>query len=193
MTVSAVAERAMTLDEFLSFLEERPNGERWTLDDGLPSMNAQPTRRHDWIQTNILMALRAYRQRHRPAWRPSGPSQVPVPGADRTVAPDVLVAPDGGRDDVSVTPDPIVVFEILSRSDTRAKQARRCADYEAVASIRHYVTVRQDRRAVSAYRRAADGRLAADGIDDQSGAVTLDAIGVTLTLAEIYDDTPLAT
>lgn len=192
MTISAIAERAMTIDEFLSFLEERPNGERWTLDDGTPAMNAQPTRRHDWIQTNILMALRAYRQRHRPAWRPSGPSQVPVPGADRTVAPDVLVAPDGGRDDVSVTPDPIVVFEILSQSDTRSRQARKRADYEAVASIRHFVVVRQDRRAVSVYRREDDGRLVADDTDATSGAITLDAIGVALTLAEIYDDTPLA-
>ena len=188
MTHSALAGRSMTVASFLKFLAERPNGERWELDDGTPVMNAQPTRRHDWIQTNILLALRTFRRRNRTDWRPSGPSQVPLPNLDRTVAPDVLVTPEGGRDDVSITPHPIVVFEILSRSDAPGRQARKLRDYEAVASIRHYVLVRQDRRAVTAYRRGPDGGFVADAV---GSAVNLDAIGVVLTRAEIYDETLL--
>ncbi|GJE62235.1 Uma2 family endonuclease [Methylobacterium trifolii] len=189
MTDPAVIERSMTLDGFLAFLEERPTGERWELDDGTPVMNPLPTRRHDWIQTNILLALRIHRRSHQSPWRPAGPSQVPVPGRNRTVAPDVLVAPEAERDDVSITPDPIVVFEVLSRSDTRARRARKQDDYEAITSIRHYVVVRQDRREVVAYRRAADGRFA---IDPAGDTIELTAIGATLTIAEIYAETLLA-
>lgn len=189
MPHSTLAGRSMTVAGFLAFLADRPNGERWELDDGTPVMNAQPTRRHDWIQTNILLALRTFRRRNRTDWRPSGPSQVPLPGLDRTVAPDVLVSPDGERDDVSITPHPIVVFEIRSRSDTPARQARKLRDYEAVASIRHYVVVRQDRRGVSAYRRSPDGVFVPDAVES---AVVLTELGLTLTLAEIYDETPLA-
>ena len=47
MTEAAVSERAMSLDDFVAFLEDRPNGERWWLDDGRPVMNPLPTRRHD--------------------------------------------------------------------------------------------------------------------------------------------------
>ncbi|MGU3541134.1 Uma2 family endonuclease [Methylobacterium sp. A54F] len=190
MPSPAAAPPPMTLDIFLAFLTERPNGERWELDAGRPVMNAQPTRRHDWIQTNILLALRARWRVLRPAWRPSGPSQVPVPGADRTVAPDVLVAPEA-RDDSSVTADPIAVFEILSKSDTPRRQAAKRNAYEAVPSIRHYVLVRQDRREVRAFGRNADGRLVPEPVDPDQG-VRLTALAVTLTLAEIYDETPLA-
>lgn len=189
MTSPARAGRPLTLDGFLAFLEHRPNGERWWLDDGVPVMNPMPTRRHDWIQLNILSVLLSHWRSRRPGWRPAGPTQVPVPGHNRTVAPDALVAPEPDRDDVSITPDPIVVFEVLSKSDTAARRARKLADYEAIASIRHCVTVRQDRREVTVYHRGDDGRFAVDVSGD---AVALDAIGVTLTLAEIYAETPLA-
>ena len=189
MTHSALIERPMTIDDFLAFLEDRPNGERWELVDGKPVMNPQPTRRHDWIQTNILVALRAHRKFHRPVWRPSGPSQVPVPDRNRTVAPDVLVAPEGGRDDTSITDNPIVVFEILSQSYRRTRRDRKLADYEAIATIQHYIVVRQDRREVTAYRRAEGGAFV---IDPPGETVELTAIGVSLSLADIFDETPLA-
>lgn len=189
MSDPAVAAHLLTIDDFIVFMDDRPKGERWYLDDGIPVMNPLPTRRHDWIQTNIVLALRSHWARHRPAWQPAGPSQVPVPGFRRTVAPDVLVSPVLDRDDVYLTPDPIVVFEILSKSDTRARRVRKLADYGAIASIRHYVVVRQDRRHVTAYHRDPEGLLVGD-VADQS--VALAAIGVTLTLAEIYAATSLA-
>lgn len=190
MTGSVLAERSMTVEAFLAFLDERPKGERWILRDGRPVMNPQPTRRHDWIQTNILIALRAFRKLHRAPWRPSGPSQVPIPGRSGTLAPDVLVAPEGARDDVSITQDPIVVFEILSRSDTFARQRAKLTAYQSVPTIRHYVVVKQDRREVTAYRRVEDGTF----VEDARGEVIeLSAVGVSLTLADIFDDTPLAT
>ena len=192
MSEPAVLARPLTIDEFVVFMEGRPSGERWFLDDGIPVMNPLPTRRHDWIQINILLALRAHRRIHAPPWRPAGPSQVPVPGRNRTVAPDVLVAPEPPRDDVSITPDPVVVFEILSKSDRPKRQARKLEDYEAITTVEVYVVVRQDRRAVTAFRRGPDGRFVAEVVEPMQGTLDLPAIGVVLTLAEIYDETPLA-
>ncbi|WP_288588592.1 Uma2 family endonuclease [uncultured Methylobacterium sp.] len=189
MRAAETRDPPMSLDGFLAFLAERPAGERWELADGVPLMNAQPTRRHDWIQTNILEALRQHWRRQACSWRPSGPSQVPVPGEARTVAPDILVAPDDGRDDLCVTPSPLVVFEILSRSDTPRRQASKLAAYAAVASIQSVVLVRQDRRAVTVQRRNPAGGLSPASCTD---TVDLPEIGVTLTLAAIYEFTPLA-
>ncbi len=189
MRAAETRDPPMSLDGFLAFLEERPKGERWELDDGVPLMSPQPTRRHDWIQVNILEALRQHRRRHGSPWRPSGPSQVPVPGAFRTVAPDVLVALDDGRDDLCITPAPLVVFEVLSPSDRPRRRASKLAAYTAVSSIRSLVLVRQDRQSVMVYRRDTNGGLSAVACTE---AVDLPEIGVTLTFQTIYEDTPLA-
>ncbi|TNC08604.1 Uma2 family endonuclease [Methylobacterium terricola] len=179
----------MSLDGFLAFLEERPKGERWELDDGVPLKNPQPTRRHDWIQVNILEALRQHRRRHGSPWRPSGPSQVPVPDAARTVAPDVIVAIDDGRHDLCITPAPLVVFEVLSPSERPKRRASKLAAYAAVSSIGSVVLVRQDRQSVTVYRRNPDGGLAPIVC---TAFVELPEIGVTLAFETIYDDMPLA-
>ncbi|TGE01763.1 Uma2 family endonuclease [Methylobacterium nonmethylotrophicum] len=189
MRAAETRDPPMDLDGFLAFLAERPDGERWELDDGVPLMNPQPTRRHDWIQTNILEALRQHWRVHASPWRPSGPSQVPVPGRASTVAPDVLVALDDGRDDLCITPAPLVVFEVLSPSDRPRRQAAKLAATTAVPSIASVVLVRQDRRAVTVHHRNPDGGLSAADCTD---VLDLPEIGVTLTLDTIYDDTPLA-
>ncbi|KMO31611.1 Uma2 family endonuclease [Methylobacterium aquaticum] len=163
----------MSLDGFLAFLGERPKGERWELDDGVPLMTPQPTRRHDWIQVTILEALRQHRRRHASPWRPPGPSQVPVPvpGAARTVAPDILV-----------------VFEVLSPSDRPRRRASKLAASAAVPSIVSVVPVRQDRPSVTGHRRNPEGGLSALLCTE---VVDLPEIGVTLTLETIDDDMPL--
>ncbi|QRE76656.1 Uma2 family endonuclease [Methylobacterium aquaticum] len=189
MRAAETRDPPMSLDGFLAFLEDRPKGERWELDDGVPLMNPQPTRRHDWIQTNILEALRQHWRLHASPWRPSGPSQVPVPGAARTVAPDILVAPDDGRDDLCITPAPLVVFEVLSPSDRPRRQTSKLAAYAAVSSIESVVLVRQDRRSVVVHRRNPAGGLSPIVCTDE---VDLPEIGVTLTLDVIYAYTPLA-
>ena len=64
MTDAAIVTRPVNVDGYLAFLEDRPKGERWELDDGRRVVNPQPNRRHDWIQANILMALRIHRRLH---------------------------------------------------------------------------------------------------------------------------------
>lgn len=151
-------------------------------------MTPQPTRRHDWIKVNILEALRQHRRRHASPWRPSGPSQAPVPGAARTVAPDMLVAIDDGRHDLGITPAPLVVFEVLSPSDRPRRRASKLAASAAVPSIVSVVPVRQDRPSVTGHRRNPEGGLSALLCTE---VVDLPEIGVTLTLETIDDDMPL--
>ncbi|AWN45985.1 hypothetical protein DK419_06385 [Methylobacterium terrae] len=188
MRAAETRDPPMSLDGFLAFLEGRPRWERWELDDGVPLTGPQPTRRHDWIQVNILEALRQHRRRHTSPWRPSGPSQVPVPGAARTVAPDILVAIDDGHHDLCITPAPLVVFEVLSPSDRPRRQASKLAAYAAVPSIQSVVLVRQDRQSVTVHRRNAEGGLSAFVCTETVG---LPEIGITLAFGTIYDDMPL--
>ncbi len=186
MRAAETRDPPMSLDGFLAFLEDRPKGERWELDDGVPLMNPQPTRRHDWIQTNILEALRQHRRLHASPWRPSGPSQVPVPGAARTVAPDILVAVDDGRDDLCITPAPRRVRGSVTQRPATAPgiEARGLCRRPSIESV---VLVRQDRPSDGASPKSGGGLSAFVCTD----AVDLPEIGVTLAFETIYDDIPL--
>ncbi len=104
-----------------------------------------------------------------------------MPGAARTVAPGVIVAIDDGRDDLCITPAPLVVFEVLSPSDRPRRRASKLAADTAVASIQSVVPVRQDRRSVTAYRRNPEGGVPAVTC---TAAVDLPEIGVIPTVVE---------
>src|SRR5262249_61936967 len=52
----------MTVEEFYAFTDTRPDEEKWELIDGEPILNAAPTRMHQWIVRNIVLAL-GFRER----------------------------------------------------------------------------------------------------------------------------------
>ncbi len=167
MRAAETRDPPMSLDGFLAFLEDRPKGERWELDDGVPLMNPQPTRRHDWIQTNILEALRQHWRLHASPWRPSGPSQVPVPGAARTVAPDILVAPMTAATTSASRPRPWSCSRFchpaIGHGAGVEARGLRCRP-----SIESVVLVRQDRRSVDGASPKSGRRLSAIVCTDES-------------------------
>ena len=58
---------------------------------------------------------------------------------------------------------PTVVFEVLSKSNDLRDQHGRLRDYDAVATIRHYVVIAQSEAVVVVYDRDDAGRLAPKG------------------------------
>ena len=110
---------------------------------------------------------------------------MPVPGVpeERAPAPDILVRPEAFTGQ-SYSRDPIVVFEVLSPSNDKADRAWRYKAYTSVPSIQQYVVVEQNAVRVVVMNRAENWveRIT----DDINGCVQLDAIGVTLPMAEIY-------
>ena len=68
MGVPKIDTGPMTVDEFYLFTDARPDEEKWELIDGEPVLNAAPSRLHQRIVKNILVAL-AIRERERCADR----------------------------------------------------------------------------------------------------------------------------
>ena len=91
--------------------------------------------------------------------------------------------PDGSR---LVLRNPLVVFEILSRSRARTDRGEKLAAYHRIASVTDYLIVSQDAPHVLHHRRDGGGwaDAAHAGLDS---AVTLAAPAVTLPLAEVYE------
>jgi Uma2 family endonuclease len=87
-------------------------------------------------------------------------------------------------DDAVAAPNPVVVVEVLSPSTRSVDTGAKLADYFRVLSIRHYLIVRADRRAVVHHRRRDDG-----GIETQlvtEGRIALNPPGISLLVEDLY-------
>ena len=179
----------MLIDEFLAFTETRPQEERWELIEGEPVLNPSPVKTHQLIASNIagfLLNGEGAPRRHLVPMLGVG-TEVPI--STNSLQPDVYVQESGVADMSHVTSDAIVIFDVLSRSNTKPDQAWRRRVYSSVPNCRHYVTVSLKTAEVVVYDHAT--QWAARKFDGLSVTAGLPAIGVSLSLARIYRWTPL--
>ena len=180
----------MTVEEFLAFTAERPDDERWELIEGVPVMNASPTDFHQIIVFNILVALSALRGATHASWQPLPGIGTKVSASRRSLPqPDIIVKQRSGGGS-AVTDEALVLFEILSPSNTPSDQAWRRKVYASVPNLQHYVTVSQ--RKVEVVRRDRGTGWSAVRLADVSASLELSALGGAIPLAGIYRDTPSA-
>src|SRR5262249_9475866 len=102
MGIPTIKTGPMTVEEFYSFTDTRPDEEKWELIDGEPILNAAPSPVHQWIVRNLMYALTSRELQLNPApW-------VILPGLGVRVSetnrpePDVLIIPRA-----SLTRDPL--------------------------------------------------------------------------------------
>src|SRR5256885_7309487 len=93
----------LSIEAFRSWLESRPDGERWELIAGVPMMMAPPTKAHQRIVANLDGMLRNALKKYRPEWtsyQGVGLNLAPVT-PDYDPEPDVVVvdADPPGPDD----------------------------------------------------------------------------------------------
>jgi Uma2 family endonuclease len=182
-------EQQLTIEEFLAFTDTRPDGERWELIEGVAIMNPSPVDYHQMVVANIVAYLIAHKQRTDASWFPMPGVGTRVPVSPRSLPqPDVFVK-EGAATGSPVTDDALVLFEVLSRSNTKADQAWRRKVYASVPNCRHYVTVSLTRVEVDAYDR--DDRWKKRTVTSIGDALALPALGLSIPVADIYRWTPL--
>jgi Uma2 family endonuclease len=182
---------SMTVDEFYTFTDTRPDDEKWELIGGEPILNAAPSLFHQLIVGNIVFALKARQRESDAAWMVLPGLGVRVSEKNRP-EPDVLVVPfttprrpDRRRD----RNDVIVVFEILSPSTKTRDLGWKRKAYASLASLTHYVVISQDAVDVRVFAR--DDGFEGRRFQSVDGAIDLRSLGVALPMAEIYRDTGL--
>jgi Uma2 family endonuclease len=182
-------EQQLTIEEFLAFTDTRPDEERWELIEGIAILNPSPVEHHQVVVTNIAAYLMAHKQRTGVSWLPMIGVGTRVPISPRSLPqPDVFVK-EGAATDSPVTEDALVLFEVLSRSNTKADQAWRRKVYASVPNCRHYVTVSLKAVEVDAYDR--DSGWKKRSVADLAVTLDLPALGLSMPLADIYRWTPL--
>jgi Uma2 family endonuclease len=182
--------RPMTVDEFYAFTDTRPDGEKWELIEGEPVLNASPSRLHQLIVVNVVVALKNREREIKASWTAMLPLGVRVSEKDRP-EPDVLVFPSERRwpDAQRDRDDVIVVFEVLSPSTEKRDLGWKRKAYTSLASLTYYIVISQDAVDVRVFARddAFEGRRFRS-LDE---AIDLRSLGISLPVAEIYRDTGL--
>ncbi|HEY4251436.1 MAG TPA: Uma2 family endonuclease [Roseomonas sp.] len=99
--------------------------------------------------------------------------------------PDGFVACTPGAGFSTIVTDPVVIFEVLSPSTASIDQITKSQEYAAIASVRRYVILAQDRIGATVFERAGDDWIG--HVIAKKAMLSLPEIGVELPLAELYD------
>ena len=189
MPATLLADKLLTIEAFLAFTGTRPDGERWELIEGRPVMSPSPTDWHQRIVLTISAALDAAKLASNAPWMPILGIGTRVPISPNSLPqPDVFVkeGPMTGR---PITDDALVLFEVLSKSNTRADQAWRKRVYASIPNCQHYVTVATKSAEVVRHDRANSWK--GTSMKGLNATLALPAIGVTIPLRDIYRWTPI--
>lgn len=182
------AAKLMTSDEFLSWQEHQEDP--YELIDGRPRLMTGATRRHDRVVVNAIAAFHA-RLRGGPC-RPMT-DDIAVPTSSMSVRRPDLTIDCGTYDGKAVkTAEPILVLEVLSPATIAVDRFVKLEEYKRLPTLRHILIADAGKAHVLAYARGEDGAWSSVNYIGMDSSIPLAAIGCSLTLAELYEDVPLA-
>ena len=99
--------------------------------------------------------------------------------------PDGVVTCSPTPNDATATPEPVVVFEVLSRSTAGMDRLTKNRKYAGIPSIQRYIMLEQDRIEATVFARSGGdwvGRIL--GPED---VLLMPEIGIEVPVAELYD------
>jgi Uma2 family endonuclease len=138
------------------------------------------------IASNILGTLHnLLRSRKCRAFNSDMKVRVRLPTHWRFYYPDCTVICRSNRPDDSFQDDPVVIFEVVSKSTRRTDEGEKKDAYLTIPSLDAYVIVEPHSAKVVVHRRTESGFVAEvyEGLDT---TIRFQEIGVDLPLAEIY-------
>jgi Uma2 family endonuclease len=186
MAQALTKERLMTVEEYLAF-EEKSKIKHEYMDGEIFAM-AGVKRNHSLANTNISTELNLQLR----------DSDCEVHISDfrvrvretHFVYPDVAVA--CGEIDVETSGEietlinPLVIFEVLSKSTEKRDRGEKAEDYFKISSLRDYILVSQNRMRVEHFHRESDNKWSLIIYEKPEDVLILDSINCKLTLRQIY-------
>jgi Uma2 family endonuclease len=190
MASPARTSESLTVAAFLDFIDRRP-GERWELIDGQLVMMTGGTQRHDIIALNIAAALLPGARARGCAVHKSD-TMVRRDSAEYFGAvPDVFVRCGAADQGARFATDPIVIFEVLSKTTEAYDRAQKFIEYVQIESLRHYVLVHQDEARAEIWTRDAEGVFQPETVRGLDGDIPLPALEAQLSMRAVYAGTDI--
>jgi Uma2 family endonuclease len=186
--MSAVPENRFSLEEYLSrervaeYKNEFYHGEIFAMTGGSPT--------HNDIGVNLVSSLK--NRLRGSGCRPSASDQrIRIPANGLCTYPDAsVVCSDREFDDIDTDAitNPVVIFEVLSKSTERYDRGKKFDLYRELESLREYVLVSQTEAQVERFIRQDDGDWLLTVLKGPEAILKFASFDVSLTLSEIYED-----
>ena len=183
--MSVSLRKPLTIEQFLAW-EERQEL-RYEFDGIRLAAMAGDTFAHDAVQVNLVSALRS-RLPGTPCRVHGSNLKIRVQGSIRY--PDAYVTCGPIKLDATVAPDPVVIFEILSKATAAKDRGVKNREYAATGSVRRYVMLEQVEIGGTMFERVEDdwiGHILAPG-----DVIRMPELGIELPLAELFDGVDLS-
>ena len=174
--------------------EEFFNGEgqeadvRYEFVDGRIYPEEHATDRHCFISANIGVALHAHlKGKHCRVFL--GNMLLRIKFINRTAhyIPDIIVACDKPPRDKRYREEPLLLVEVISKSTREKDEREKLFAYSSVASLKHYLMVKQDSMEISHYWRDENG-WQEEALTQPEHFFTVPELDFTLSLADVYAD-----
>jgi Uma2 family endonuclease len=180
--MSTLAQRKMTVDEFLAWAEGREG--RWELYNGVPY--AMPAERTGHIKVKGAVYLAFLRAARKAAL----PCHVLTDGAGVRISLHVMHNPDAIvycgpelPDNALEVPNPVIVAEVLSPSTRKFDETVKKDGYFSLPSVQHYLIVDPEGPPIVHHRRQSDGTVLRLEVPD--GTLALSPPGIEVGVAEL--------
>ena len=179
--MSVTATQTLTLDQFLAW-EDRQDL-RHEFDGNRIIAMTGGTGAHSAIQAGLLGALTVH-LRGKPRRPHGGELKIKMAASVRYADAFVICTPVAPT--ATFVTDPVVIFEILSKSTGNDDLGAKRAEYEATPSVQRYVVLQQYHRAAQVFYRNGDRWEVEFHLGD-TATLDMPEIGIAVPLAEIYE------
>jgi len=181
-----------TAEEYLAL--ERQSEIRHEFLDGTVYAMSGGRRAHSAICFNLAVSIGS-QLRGTPCTGHSSDMKVRAGDASLFAYPDLTIVcgePILHDDHGDVLLNPIVIFEVLSRSTEVYDRGEKFERYKTIETLTDYVLVSQDRARLEHFSRRPDGSWSLTEVDGLDASLGLASINCRLPLAEVYDRVELA-
>lgn len=183
-SVLATKQELMTVEEYLAFEEKSKRKHEYM--DGEIFLMAGVKRNHSTIAQNISRSL-GNQLEDKPCEVHRSDIKV-LAREGHFVYPDVSVVcgeVNFTANDTTLL-NPVVVFEVLSKSTEGRDRGEKAEDYFRLESLRDYVMTAQNRVRVEHFSRQNNGKWIFEVLENLTDVLVLDSIGSPIPLQSIY-------
>lgn len=189
MSQALTKKTPMTIEQYLAF-EEKSKRKHEFMDGEVFAM-AEVKRNHSLIATNTTTEL-SILLREKPCEIHGSDIKIRI-REGHYVYPDVSVVCNEIDFDSNNTTllNPIVIFEVLSKSTESRDHGDKAEDYFKLASLRDYVMIAQNRVRVEHYSRIKKGKWTFEVLESLDDELVLSSIDCKISLKRIYSKVEL--
>jgi Uma2 family endonuclease len=178
-----------TLDEFLDWEDDQLD--RYEFLDGVVRMMTGGTEEHDRLSVNFIILL-GNALRGGPCSVHASNLKVVSRAGNASMYPELFVRCGPRESKRTRVEDAVVVVEVLSPRTAKNDLTRKRRAYTLLPTMRVVVYVSQDEPRLDLVRRQPDGSFADEVVEGLDAMLELPEIGVSLAMAEIYENTSVA-